>query len=276
MASFSELEELPCGHVDLVKPWDRDHPAYVLIAQFLRDVENTMSTATGEKALRELTYRLRRVSLDGRWVQREEERIRLEEELDKPGSLRCQVRNRRWGGLARRRFTICIYLTDHRPDEDIDLSWEIGSGQLGTTEFGEIGRRLRGVFDVETISARQRGTEFEYRALPPIEEPGWLQMSFEAPAELEEGVLYDLLEIQFSTVVDRRQGWYLYQLERTVAEKLEVLFEAPFKAPYINFLGRDAKFSEPTPAGNSFLHRVSVDVPLPIGRSVVWMFPKEK
>ncbi len=289
LASFAELEVLSCGHVALVKPWNRDHPAYKLIAGFLRQVEEASARSTGERALRELTTRLRRVSLGqrrelgddrrpglaGRWVRREEERIRLDEG-EESSWLECRVRNRRWGGLAQRRFEICVFLTGQQPELEIDFSWEIGRGNLGEREFADLGQRVSGLFDVGKLTVTQGGKEVEYRPCEPIVEAGWTLMAFEAASAIEEERPYELLELEFATVVDRGQGWYIYQLDRTVAERLELVFEAPFKVQYIDFLGGGAKFEGPTPSGSHYLHRASVDRALPIGRGVVWVYPREK
>ncbi len=278
LASFADLEYLPYGHLELVKPRDRDDPSYRMISGFLRDATAASIRRTGEWVLRHLTHRLRRATLAGRWVREEEEHVRLDN-TDDPNWLSCAVRNVRRGGLAQRRFHLCIYLTGQRPDDQqIDFDWEIGRGNLSEQEFGELSGLLKDqptrLFKVDTLTVRQAGAIVEYVAREPLVEHGWALFRFEASQPIVGGHPYDELVLEFTTRVDRRQGWYHCALGRTVAERLEVVFVAPFQSRHINTLMRGADFRPPTRSGEHYIHKVTVRQPLPLGRSVTWIYPR--
>lgn len=279
LASFAELKELPCGHLALVKARDRNDPVYVLIADFLYRAEEASRRGAGERALLELTYRLRQATLAGRWVRQEEERVQLDLIPGDPHWLQCQVRNRRQGGLAQRRFHVCVYLSGQRPERKIDFNWEVGRGNMSEQEYGALTHQLQvdptQFFSVQRLFVRQGEAEETYAALDPIVEPGWVLMPFEAE-KIHEGRPYDLLELEFTTRVDRRQGWYFYYLPRTVGERLEVTFVAPFKAQPILGLGSGSELEEPVRSGNHFVHRISAARPLPVGRTVIWVYPEAR
>ena len=278
LASFADLEYLPYGHIEMVKPRNRDDPSYRLISSFLLEAEQASVRRTGESVVSHLTHRLRQATLNGRWVREEEEHIHLDT-TDDPNWLSCEVCNIRRGGLAQRRFHICIFLTDQRPgDQKIDFNWELRRGNLTEQEFVDLSSLLRDdptkLFRVDTLTVHQGGAEVKYVAREPLAQRGWVIFRFEASQPIAEERPYDDLTLKFTTRVDRRQGWYHYGVGRTVAERLKVTFVAPFQAPHINTLMRGADFRPPTFDGKHYIHKVTVDKPLPLGRGVIWIYPR--
>ena len=278
LARFADLKYVGCGHQKLVKPSGYNDRSYLLIRNFLRDAKEAMIRRTGERAARYITHRIREATLTGRWVREEEAEIVLKTTGD-PHWLRCRVRNVRRGGLTQRRFNLCIYLAGQRPaTEKIDFGWGLGQGNLTKQQYAALGGRLTEeptrLLEVEELTVRQGDTAVEYTALEPRVGHGWALLPFETPQPILEDRPYDELVVTFTTRVNRGHDWYHWELERTVAERLTLVFVAPFEAKHINTLARAARFTPPTPSGDGYIHRVTAEQPLPLGRSVTWVFPR--
>ena len=209
LASFSTIEYVPKGHIDLVKARNRDDATYAVIARFIRKAEAASRQRDGERAIAKLTYGLRRASLAGRWVVDEEERIRLESEGD-PSRLRCTVSNVRMGGLASRSFNVGVWLTGYRPAGTIDYEWEIGQGILTKQNYarftGAGGSGFDQYFSVTALSVRQNGRNGDFTAKGSTKDAASTVLHFEAPEWFREDEPVESLSLSFTAIVDRARG----------------------------------------------------------------------
>ena len=186
------------------------------------------------------------------------------------------MRNVRRGGLARSRFTVAVWISNHRPDATIDLDWEFGRGVLSEQEFARLTASAEEDLDqycsIAKLCLSQGSVQGDFRRLPLESGPGWFLLHFEAPEGTAEGEPYDRLEIEISSFVDRRQGWFYYGLPRTVSDRLAVSFRAPFEYGVVPRLGRGSTFSGPTLIGKDYLTEVKAEGPVPMGRTIVWIY----
>lgn len=275
MASYSEIEIINKGHLALVKAESRNDPTYALISRFITTVEQTARRRDGEWALKHLTYRLRKATLRGRWVREEEEHIQLTH-ADEPNRLKFHSENLRQGGLAQKDFCVAGWLSGFRPKEKIDYDWEVGKGVLSESQYDALVSNATvdqdEFFEIK-VSVRQEDQYGEYEFIERKTGPGWFLLRFAAPEWLEEGVPYAELKVELDSFVDHRQGWMYYSVSRTVANRLSVSFQAPFKYGMIARLGLGTKVEGPTPSGGgTYTSRVSVDRPVSIGRNIIWIY----
>lgn len=280
MASFSTIETLPKGHIDLVKARDRNDTTYAPIARFIRDAAVESRSREAEFALRHLTHRLRKVSLAGRWVCEERESITLRQDADDAHRLVCVAINRRIGGPLLERFNFAVWVSGHRPSGTIHYDCEIGQGVMGATDFNQLLRaangRLGDLFKVNLIGVRQGDNSGAYELEDTRSGSGWAILSFKAPAWLTRSHQDTRIDIEIETVVDRRQGWFFYALPRTVSRRLEIEFTAPFRYSLISRLGRGSKVDGPTAIGDVYTTKAVVEGPTAIGRSVIFIYEQEK
>jgi hypothetical protein len=276
LASFSDIERLAKGHIELVKARDHSDPTYALTLRFIRTALQAAYRYDGDWALKHLTHRLRRATLRGRWVRREEVHIRLRRTGGPPHVLGCDVRDIRVGGLARSRFTIAVWISGHRPQGPIDLDWELGKGVLSKDDFGRfaagVEEDLDHFFKVERLWQKQGDVEGEMRLARRETGPAWSLLHFEAPEGTVADEPCDRLEIEFSTIVDRRQGWFYFGLPRTLSDGLSVTFRAPFEYGVVSRLGVGSRVSGPTSIGEDYLTEARAPGPVPIGRTMVWVY----
>jgi len=274
LASFSTIEYVPKGHIELVKARDRNDPTYAVIARFIREAERTSRQREGERAVEKLTFRLREASLAGRWVVDEEETIKLEATAE-PSRLKCSVTNVRRGGLAARTFNVGVWLTGYRPAGTIDYEWEIGQGILTKEDYarltGAAAASFAGFFEVDSIRFRQ-GRDGEFVAKGSTKGAASVVLHYEAPDWFREDEPVETLTLKLNGLIDRGQGWMFYASTRTVLRSLEVSLEAPFDYGIIPSMGKGAKVNGPTPTGATYISKVTGAGPLAIGRTVIWVF----
>jgi hypothetical protein len=279
LASFSKTEYLNKNHRSICKAPDRDDPTYQLLRRFLDESVERIPLRERERTMRDLTQKLRRTSRTRGWVRAEQEHITLA-----PGDssrMRCKVRNVRIGGLAKRRFNFCVWLPGQFPAaRPVDYGWEIGQGILDQATFkhlsGSLRERFDELFQVNMIRIDQDGNSDGYHLSRREDDPGWVMLEFDSPNWVVEGQLYDKLEIELESWVDRGQGWYFYEAPRAIAGHLEVKLVAPFEAIPIANLGRSTTIEQTIPVGSSYLHTVTADGPIAPGNNLVWVFPANR
>lgn len=275
LSSYANVSFLNKGHIAMVKAASQDDPTFRLIDRFLDEVDRFARRRDGEWAIKHLTHRLRRVSLASRWVREESTRISLAPS-DLPHRLACRVENQRRGGMGSRTFSIAIWLSGHQPTQKVDFDWEIGQGGLDETAFSLMVdgamTALEQYFQVTRLAVTQHGRSGEFTFVGRENGSGWSLLSYAAPSWYEDADPYVELELHVASFIDQRQGWMFYALPRTVAERLEVTFEAPFRYGTVARLGKGSSVIGPTPQGTHFITRARVEGPVAIGRNIVWVF----
>ena len=275
LASFSNVEYLNKGHIALVKARDHNDSTYILISRFLERVEKYSAIREGEWAVKHLTYRLRKASLEGRWVRKEQTVIQLENTQVR-GRLKCRIINVRKGGVVGPVFNVCVWISGYRPNIQTDLDWEIGKGVLSEAEFDRMAdnadEKVKKYFEIEGLCITQGNRKKELEYVGEEKGAGWFLMTYKLPDDMTNTEPYTELSIEVSTYVDRGQGWMFYALPRTVTESLEVIFRAPFSYGVICRLGRGHKLEKPVLMGGEYVSRATVKGQVSIGRSIIWVY----
>lgn len=277
LASFADIKYLNKSHLQLPKAADIHDPTVALLTNFIGACRDFARRREGEWAVRTLTHRLRKASLDGHFVRRETLQIALRAS-DLPHRYACRVVEQREGGTLAGRFTVCAWCPGQAPDIPIEFDWEIGHGTMDAAAFDRMVQQdtaaLDQYFHVASLEIGQDGRQGALLPDGKASGPGWHAWHFRCPDWFDPARPYEVLRVEVETFTDDRQGWMFYSVRRTVSECLDVSFCAPFRFSPLVRLGFGTQLTPITPVGGSFVSRALVKGPVAMGRMVVWIYDR--
>lgn len=275
LASFADVYTLNKGHVQLPKASGPGDLTYSLVERFIQVCRGYSQERSREWAARTLAHRLRSATRRMPLVRRETVQIGLRAS-DLPHVHACRVVEQREGGMLGQRTTLCLACSGLAPEIDIEFEWEIGQGAMQRADFDRMVARGQSLIDdyfrVRALSVSQGGREGDLVRVGHEAGEGWHARHYRAPDWFDHTRPYDVLRLEADTYTDTRQGWMHYSTRRTVTERLELSFAAPFPFSAVARLGRGSRLGQPTPAGDVLVSRARVEGPVSVGRQMVWIY----
>jgi len=276
LVHMGDVYTVPKDHMGLPKAKGESDESFQILVLFLSHVRQ-QEPRQHWLAVLDRIFEAQRKAVERRgWIEEEEEHITLGAEAE--GLLPCTVHQVRRGGVARAVIRLAVQVEGlQAAPMETDYVQVLGEGLLSEEKFAEIagGVEIPTKFlEIDALRVAQRGRVFDYAREKLERGVGWTVMTFRAQDGLQEGEVYDQLDLRLKTFVAAGSGWYFYYLPRTVLKRLVVDLRAPFHLSCHAKPAQGAKIDGIPQAGGGWLSQVSYTDAVAAGGQVYWIFKK--